>query len=435
MTEASTASAIVDAADEAWATSAAKLPRDAALLDAVTLLRGAPDARMIAIVDAQDRPCGALFERDMRPLLFGPFGHALLSNRGLSMGVEAKLLPCPTIEVGRSAHAALEAWRSGGDAEGLILTRRGRFVGIVDQPALLRIAADRSRAAHAEERARAERFDRAVDAFRESGQILTHSLADVSAQVGQASHRIADRATTIGARIAEVAAAAGDTATGLEKIAQRGRTFSGTLDTVERRLAGTERATHEAVARTRSSAEQIAALIEAADSITSVSTLIDQIAQQTGMLALNAAIECARVGDAGLGFTAVAGEVKTLAAQTRTAAGGIAGHVARIRAAIAEVSSGFAGITGAVAAVEELSASVTLTVRDQGATGRAISVNVADASIAAAQIDANVNDILRGARAADDDAAAMRALAERLATIAATVEAGIAGFLTQIDGA
>lgn len=416
-----------------WATDASRLREDAALLDAVTLLRAAPTVRMIAIVDAQERPCGTLLERDMRPLLLNPFGHALLSNRGLSMGVADRMLPCATVEIGTAAIDALAVWRGTHDAEGLILTRHGRFAGIVDQPTLLRIVAEQAGRAHAVEQARAQRIEAAALRFRAEGQDIADGLGEVSRAVGTASRRIADRAATIDARTGDVADAAGEAAANLLRIAAGAHTFTGTLDAVEQRMHAAEAATREAVARTRSGAEQIGALAEAADAIATVSAAIDTVAQQTGMLALNAAIESARAGAAASGFSAVAGEVKTLALRTRGAAGAIADHVARIRTAIASVSDGHAGIARTVEAIEHLSASIIVAVREQGVAGREISANVDAASIAATQIDASVSDVLGRAHEAGGDAGAMRALAERLATIAAAVDTRIATFLREVD--
>lgn len=425
----------VDTVDAGWSTDASKLRRDAPLLDAVTLLRAGRDVRMIAVVDDHDRPCGALLERDLRALLFSPFGHALLSNRGLSMGVAARMRTCATIEIGSPVVAALAAWRAVDAAEGLVLTRAGRFAGIVAQPALLRIAAERAARTQAAERHRAERVERAAHRFRVGAQSIALDLGQVSRQVDTASRRIAARAATIDARTGDVAAAIGGTAVNLQRIATRAQDFAGALGGVEQRMDAAEHATRQAVARARAGQEQIAALGEAADAIATVSSLIDGIAQQTAMLALNAAMESARAGEAGRGFTAVAGEVKALAAQTRTAAGGIADHIARIRAATGAVADGHAGITRAVDAIEELSASVMDAVREQGLAARAIGTNVAEAGDAAVQIERSVGDVLARAHEAGTDAGTMRTLAERLGTIAASVDDDVAAFLTELDEA
>ena len=403
------------------------------LSEAVEQFQQNPWLRILPVLDDADRPRGAIYERDMRRILFNPFGHALLRNPSFGGRLDDHVRPCASVERSATIEMLIDLYAAQGQkCEGLIVVEGGCYAGMVGGQLLLKLAAERDARVAV---ARAERLERVT---RESGRFsddIATLIADLVAMADMLSRLASDaaeRAADNGQAAAGMAVAAAQTADNLTGIAGSANDLGLLFQSIEGEVRQAGAAIKAAVEQTRLGSAQTEQLRVQADGIGEVTALIDAVARATATLALNAGIEAARAGEAGQGFAVVAREVKLLAGQTREAAAEIASRIEHIRSTVGHVAQGHWLMGSAIEKADRLSASLFDAVARHGAFSRGIAASMAEAGESSEHVRVSASQISNNASAAVDGARAMREAASQLAAEAQRLDARASLFIEAI---
>jgi methyl-accepting chemotaxis protein len=404
----------------------------ASTASAIEMFQAHPDIRLLPVIDEGGRPLGAIFEKDVRRILFNPYGHALLRNPAFGGSLGDRVRPCPMADISTSLPDLLEIYAEAGGREGMILTHQGRHHGVIVNQALVRAAALHEIERIRRRAARLDQVDRASTRFEDEVEQLAETLGGLAQAIDARAHDTADRARSIGMRAATVASAAVQTGDSMAMVADRSRSLANALDRLHHDTECAKAAAQEAVGQVAAGSARATELVETARSIETVLTLIRSLVSKTGLLAINATIEAARAGEAGRGFAVVASEVRSLASQTRAAAEQIAGHVANVHAAIGEVAVGHVGIETVIATVDAIAHSVEETVAAQQAVTLGIAEGAGQAATASAEIRDNIGQISRSTQEAAVGSIEMQHTASGLSEAATRLTRRVAAFVEEM---
>jgi len=400
--------------------------------EAIAIFQATPDLRLLPVLDGSRRPVGAIFEEDIRQILFNPYGHALLQNPSFGRTLGERMRPCPSAEIDCELTDLLGVYARAGGQEGMIITQDGRYHGIIENRQLLAAAGAYELDRIATRERDLNRLRDAGFAFEQDIGKLSAGLGDVARNLGSTASATALRGKETGRRANEVSDAAIQTGNAMIAVADHSGELVAALDLLHAEASAGMTVAHEAVAAVANGARRAEALDGSARSIEEITTLIDTLAGKVKMLAINATIEAARAGDAGRGFAVVAHEVRALAGQTRSAAEEIRGHSADVRTAIKDVIVGHAGIEQVVSGVERISSSVEATVHAQRAMTREIAASAERAATASQAIRSNVESIRDKAQAAAVGAGEMERAAESLSTSSGRLTDRVVAFIEEV---
>ncbi|HEV7342233.1 MAG TPA: methyl-accepting chemotaxis protein [Sphingopyxis sp.] len=414
---------------------AAAVAADAHMAQVIDLFRGNPDLRALAVLDANARPIGVIREQRVRELLFCPFWFSLMQNPTIGGSIASMIEPCPTADLAKSTADLLRIAADGQGRGELILVDRGRFVETLDSGQLAKLAMLRDVELAREGAARATKIDDAGRRFQQEITALTAVLSDMAHQVESFAATLSDRARQTGRDAVTVAGATAQTLTGLHELGDRGHALAATMAKIVDDGSRARAIRGEAHRKVQQAGERAEALKAASQSIEQMLALIIDMASRTNMLALNAGIEAAHAGEAGRGFAVVAAEVKTLASQTRSAAGDITQYVDRIRDIVGQVAAGFAEVEKAIDANNGFSDAIDRAVDGQSATTLMIASYVEQAVSAGREIDYRVQEIGQGASAVGDGAQALGELSAGLSEAARSLDQRARHFVEAVAAA
>lgn len=226
------------------------------------------------------------------------------------------------------------------------------------------------------------------------------------------------------AGVADSARLASEVANDIDKNADAGR---GALALAEQ----TVRAIDTAVTGAASAMDS---LNEDAESIGSVTQVIQTIAEQTNLLALNAAIEAARAGEQGRGFAVVADEVRLLASRTAESTLEIRNIIESLQSRTREmvgtmeqsreeahqgvnntqrVKEELEGILSGVTEIKAMNLGISTAAQEQSVVSHEISANIHTISDLAQQTTGIANLAMQESNALDDLASELENLVER----------------------
>ncbi|MBR0991218.1 PAS domain-containing methyl-accepting chemotaxis protein [Bradyrhizobium japonicum] len=174
----------------------------------------------------------------------------------------------------------------------------------------------------------------------------------------------------------------------MESVAAGSEELNASVREISEAMTKSRETAMSAVDQVASADAQAQRLTEAAQAMSGIVELINNITGQINLLALNATIESARAGEAGRGFAVVASEVKSLANQAKQATDKIGQEIGSLNGISGDVVSALGSIKQAINNVSEYVTSTAAAIEEQSTVTNEMSTSMQRAAAEAASIAA-----------------------------------------------
>ncbi|MCA1364681.1 PAS domain-containing methyl-accepting chemotaxis protein [Bradyrhizobium sp. IC3069] len=174
----------------------------------------------------------------------------------------------------------------------------------------------------------------------------------------------------------------------MESVAAGSEELNASVREISEAMTKSREAAMGAVEQVGAADAQAQRLTEAAQAMSGIVEMINNITGQINLLALNATIESARAGEAGRGFAVVASEVKSLANQAKQATDKIGQEIGSLNSISGDVVSALGSIKQAINNVSEYVTSTAAAIEEQSTVTNEMSTSMQRAAAEAAAIAA-----------------------------------------------
>ena len=186
-----------------------------------------------------------------------------------------------------------------------------------------------------------------IEKQADSMEEVTATLSEINGSIESLNQIISNQAV----KVEESSAA-------IEEMVSSIKTVSSNIQQMHDAVRDLDTAGKTGLTKVARSEQQIHQVAEESRKLMEANQLISKIAAQTNLLAMNAAIEAAHAGDAGRGFSVVADEIRSLAANTGRQSHDVSLMLQSVESLIVQIVESSSETTGSFQVIEQMTTKV-----------------------------------------------------------------------------